>query len=174
MLLVLISLQFCRFFFYLFWASDVGPISMGTASRLCQCHLDQDQAPFSVLDQNQFLSFARHSKKGFSSILYVWIAMSKNSGHGHHEENFILSTRANCKVLSMMCVHSEIHCSVWSRAEHLCVQLCSVQWIIVCKAESVTVRSVKCQLNFDGRLESVGGSLLVSAQDHRRHHHHHH
>ena len=44
----------------------------------------------------------------------------------------------------------------------------------MCKAESVTVRSVKCQLNFDGRLESVGGSLLVSAQDHRRHHHHHH
>ena len=44
----------------------------------------------------------------------------------------------------------------------------------MCKAESVTVRSVKCQLNFDGRLESVGGSLLVSAQDHRRHHHLHH
>ena len=30
----------------------------------------------------------------------------------------------------------------------------------------MTVRSVKCQLNFDGRLESVGGSLLVSASCH--------
>ena len=113
---------------------------MGTASRLCQCHLDENQAPFSVLDQNQFLSFARHSKKGFSSSLYVWIAMNANSGHEHHEGDLILSVQTASlehDLQSFQCMHSEIHCSVWSRAEYLCVHVCSVCSESLCAKQKV-------------------------------------